>query len=441
MTNIQDIPGLALEARSLVDKIIEYSDLYTYTRRALEALNVKPRVLIAFGKASVPMARAAIDYLGDSLEGGVVVIPKWREAPSLPGLEIVRGSHPVPDKSSLQAGEAVVEWARAARDKELLVLVSGGGSAMVELPQEGVGLEDIAETNKLLLLSGASIYEINAVRKHLSLVKGGWLAKHAYPGRVYGLYASDVPGDRLDTIASGPTVPDPSTYEDALTVLRRYDLLDRVPANVKRVLEEGASGLRPETPKPGDPVFSKVFNSLVASNMHVLEKLGDYLRRLGYNTLILTSRIDGESREVGRALASISLEAMERGVPLKAPAALLVGGETTVSVRGKGGKGGRNQELALSWLLHVEKWMENPMAQMVLLAMDTDGIDGNSPAAGAVVWPGLARVAKDSGLDPWRYLEDHDSYSLLSRIGATIETGPIDSNLNSVIIILIKNKK
>ena len=437
MTNIQDIPELALEARSLVDKIIEYSDLYTYTRRALEALNVKPRVLIAFGKASVPMARAAIDYLGDRIEGGVVVIPKWRETPSLSGLEVVRGSHPVPDESSLKAGEVVVEWARSARNKELLVLVSGGGSAMVELPQEGVGLEDIAETNKLLLLSGASIYEINAVRKHLSLVKGGWLAKHAFPAIIHGLYASDVPGDRLDTIASGPTVPDPTTYKEALTVLKRYNLLDKVPVNVLRVLEEGAKGLRPETPKPGDPVFTGVTNLLVASNMHVLQRLDNYLKRKGYNTLILTSRIEGESREVGRVLSSITLEVIERGVPLDKPAALLLGGETTVTVTGEAGTGGRNQELALSWLLHTDKWLRGE-GKSALLAMDTDGIDGSSPAAGALVWTGLSRRARELGFDPWSYLERHDSYSLFSRIGATVETGPLDSNLNSIIIILVK---
>ncbi len=429
--------GLLQYLRGMVDHVIRASDLYQRTRSVLERDKPDIRIVIAFGKASVPMAKAAVEVLGDRVEGGVVVIPRWREPVKLGNLEVIQANHPVPDEGSLEAGEAVIEWSRAASGKGLLVLVSGGGSALVEKPQEGLTLEDLTRTTKLLLNSGANIHEINTVRKHLSMVKGGWLAKHAEPGPVYAYYASDVPGDRFESIASGPTAPDPTTYSDALLVLKRYELLGKVPMSVIKVLEEGASGRRPETPKPDDPVFRNVSNKLVAANIDVLIGLQNVLEKDGFNTLILTSRLDGDSREVGKALASITLEILERGVPIRPPAALLLGGETSVKVKNPEGRGGRNQELALSWLLYVDKWLSDD-GRVGLLAMDTDGIDGNSPAAGATVVSGMSKLARDKGFDPYLYLEENNSYELLRAIGSTIETGGLDSNLNSVVIILIK---
>ena len=429
--------GLLQYLRGMVDHVIRASDLYHRTRSVLERDKPDIRIVIAFGKASVPMAKAAVEVLGDRVEGGVVVIPRWREPVKLGNLEVIQANHPVPDEGSLEAGEAVIEWSRAASGKGLLVLVSGGGSALVEKPQEGLTLEDLTRTTKLLLNSGANIHEINTVRKHLSMVKGGWLAKHAKPGPVYAYYASDVPGDRFESIASGPTAPDPTTYSDALLVLKRYELLGKVPMSVIKVLEEGASGMRPETPKPDDPVFRNVSNKLVAANIDVLIGLQDVLEKDGFNTLILTSRLDGDSLEVGKALASITLEILERGVPISPPAALLLGGETSVKVNNPEGRGGRNQELALSWLLYVDKWLSDN-GHVGLLAMDTDGIDGNSPAAGAIVVSGMSKLARDKGFDPYLYLEENNSYELLRAIGSTIETGGLDSNLNSVVIILIK---
>lgn len=429
--------GLSEYIWGLVDKVVEASDLYSRTRRAVEERGVEASIVVAFGKASIPMARAAVEVLGDRVEGGVVVIPRWRRPEKIDGLEVVQASHPIPDEGSLKAGEAVVEWSREAAGKGLLVLVSGGGSSLVEKPQEGVSLEDLIEANRLLLSSGANIHEINTVRKHLSLVKGGWLAKHAEPGPVYGFYASDVPGDRFESIASGPTAPDPTTYRDALSVIERYGLLEEMPESVVRVLREGALGLRPETPKPGDPVFNNVANLLVASNIDVLRELEKKLSEDGYDTLILTSRLDGDSREVGKALASITLEAIDRGVPVRPPAAILLGGETSVRVRNPGGMGGRNQELALSWLLYIDRWLEGE-GSAGLLAMDTDGIDGSSPAAGAVAVSGMSRIAKERGLDPYKYLDENNSYRFFKDMGAAIETGPLDSNLNSIIVIIIE---
>jgi len=423
--------------KKLVDHVIDASNLYHRTLKALNRDKPEARVLVAFGKASVPMAKAAVDLLGDRLEGGVIVIPKWRDPVRIGNLEVIQANHPTPDEGSLKAGEAVIEWSKASAGRGLLVLVSGGGSALVEKPQEGLTLEDLIATTRLLLNSGANIHEINTVRKHLSLVKGGWLAKYAEPGPVYAYYASDVPGDRFESIASGPTAPDPSTYRDALLVLERYELLDKVPPSVVRVLNEGASGVRPETPKPEDPIFRSVSNKLVAANIDVLIEISKILESDGFNTLILTSRLDGDSREVGKALASITLDVIDRGVPVKPPAALLLGGETSVKVRNPAGRGGRNQELALSWLLYVDKWMDHSTSAG-LLAMDTDGIDGNSPAAGAIAVSGLSDYARDIGLDPYSYLEENNSYELFKMLGASIETGALDSNLNSIIIILIK---
>jgi len=422
-----------------VDKVVEYSRLDDITRASIKDAR-DPTIVIAFGKAAGPMARAAVERL-ERVEGGVVVVPEWMEPPRVESLEVLRASHPVPSQASLEAGEAVVEWARKPGDARVLVLVSGGGSALVEKLQDGVELEDLVEATRLLLGSGANIHEVNTVRKHLSLVKGGWLARHASPKRVEGLYASDVPGDRLDSIASGPTVPDPTTYREALEVIERYGLAEAMPPRILRVLEEGARGIRPETPKPGDPVFDNVDNKLIAANIMVLQQLAKWLNTRGYETLILTSRLDGESVETGKILASITLEAATRGLPVKPPAAILAGGETTVRLGGAAGRGGRNQELALAWGASVDKWSYQVEGRRLgILAMDTDGIDGSSPAAGAIVIQGDTLRLRERGIDAWRVLESHDSYTALREIGRIVETGPLPSNLNNVIIIIITVK-
>jgi len=418
--------------------IVEASKLYEPTRRAVEeGAPGGPAIVVAFGKGAPAMARAAVDALGDRVEGGVIVYPRWMN-PRLPeGLEAIPSSHPVPDEASVRAGEAVVEWAERARSggTSLIVLVSGGGSALVELPRGGLSIGEVAETTRLLLSSGASIHEVNTVRKHLSLVKGGWLARHAHPAPLLGVYASDVPGDRLDVIASGPTVPDPTTFQDALRVLDYWGLRGSVPKRVVDLLERGARGLEEETPKPGDPAFERARNMLAAYNLMVLRRLEAHLERLGYRVLVLTSRLEGESREVGRALASVALEAWERGVPGPAPLAVVAGGETTVSVRGRG-RGGRNQELVLAFAIAVDYWAPEG-APIGVLAMDTDGVDGASDAAGAYAVGGDTRRMREAGVDPREALAENDSYRALASIGRLVRTGPIESNLNSVVVVLV----
>ncbi|MCE4610856.1 MAG: glycerate kinase [Desulfurococcales archaeon] len=421
--------------RKLVKAVIEFSRLDEHVKGELELAGFcgSKAIVLGLGKGSIQMARGALSCVEPV--GGVVVTTRGSEA-RLPGVEVLGASHPVPDDSSVKAAEALLEWAGSAgKDDLVIALVSGGGSALAEKPIPPLTLDDVRETVKLLLASGASIHEMNTVRKHLSEVKGGRLAARAYPARLLGLYASDVPGDKLDVIASGPTVPDPTTYSDALTVLRRYGLYDRVPDRVVELLERGARGEVEETPKPGDPRLSRTSNRLVAANIDVLRALSRYIyESLEFNTIILTSRLEGESREVGKALASITLEALDRGVPVKPPAAILAGGETTVRVRGPG-VGGRNLELATSWALAVAYW--EPNAPAAMLAMDTDGIDGSSPAAGAIVTPSMVEEARSMGLSFHEALERNDTYTLLKKLGATVETGPTGTNLNSVSVILV----
>ncbi|MEB3766013.1 MAG: DUF4147 domain-containing protein, partial [Desulfurococcales archaeon] len=290
----------------------------------------------------------------------------------------------------------------------------------------------------ILLNSGMSILEINTVRKHLSRIKGGRLAETLYPARTYGLYASDVPGDRLDLIASGPTVPDPSTYHDAISIIKTYDVEDQLPRAVLRILEKGAKGELPETPKPGDKVFENVVNKLTATNIDVLQRLEESLRSKGYNTLVLTSRVSGESRDVAKVLASIALESYMRGVPIPSPAAIIIGGETSVTVRGSG-RGGRNMELALWFAREIDFWMGGELEDAVIgiVSMDTDGIDGVTDAAGAIAYNGLLRKARRLGIDYDGLLGSNDSYRLAGELGVLVKTGPTGSNLNSVSVVLV----
>ncbi|MCE4610265.1 MAG: glycerate kinase [Desulfurococcales archaeon] len=421
----------------LVDEIVRYSRLEDSTKRAVEALGVRNAHIIAFGKGAISMAQGALEALS-RVEGGLIIVPEYMEG-RVDGLELLKSTHPLPSEKSLEAGKAVLEYADSlGKDDTVLVLVSGGGSALVEYPLEGLSLEDLVETNRILLNSGMSILEINTVRKHLSRIKGGRLAEALYPARTYGLHASDVPGDRLDLIASGPTVPDPSTYHDAISIIKTYDVEDQLPRAVLGILEKGAQGELPETPKPGDKVFENVVNKLTAANIDVLQRLEESLRSKGYNTLVLTSRVSGESRDVAKVLASIALESYMRGVPIPSPAAIIIGGETSVTVRGSG-RGGRNMELALWFAREIDYWMGGELEDAVIgiVSMDTDGIDGVTDAAGAIAYNGLLRKARRLGIDYDRLLGSNDSYRLAGELEVLVKTGPTGSNLNSVTVVLI----
>ncbi len=426
--------------QNLLNMIIENSDLTTITEREIRKLELKNAHIIAIGKAAVSMAQGALNAL-KKVEGGIIVVPEYISG-KINGVEVIRSTHPLPSEKSLKAADAILEYARSLDEKEhVLVLVSGGGSALVEKPLPPMSIEDTIALNRLLLNSGMSILEINTIRKHVSQIKGGKLAQALRPAKTTGLYASDVPGDRLDLIASGPTVPDPTTYNNALRILENYHILGIIPENARIVLEKGARGEIPETPKPGDPIFRNVENKLIAYNLQVLEHLKKTLQTEGYNTIILTSRITGESREVAKALASIALEICQRGVPLEPPAAVIVGGETSVSVKGSG-KGGRNMELSLWFAKELDYWLGPNVKEGIIsiLSVDTDGIDGVTDAAGAYGYNGLYYHARRKGVDYDRYLENNDSYSLAEKLGVLVKTGPTGSNLNSISVILVEDK-
>jgi glycerate 2-kinase len=353
------------------------------------------------------MAEAVVEALGGLVEAGVAVAPRGMGGRVGP-VEVLEGDHPVPGEATLESSLRLLEFIGGLPgDAVLLVLVSGGGSALFEVPAEGLSLGDVAEATRLLMEAGADIYELNAVRKHLSAVKGGQLLRYTRARPVIGLYMSDVPGDRLDTIASGPTVPDPTTYRDAYEALRRRRVWDRVPAAVRERILRGLRGEAPETPKPGNPLFRGVANHVVARNRDALEAASRVLAGSGLRPLVLTDTLRGEAREAAKVIASLA-EAARRGVlgPGAGYTALLAGGETTVTVRGRG-RGGRSQELCLSLALEAGRLrlLEPPWAA---LCAGTDGVDGRSPVAGAVVDHEALAAAESLGLDPRRFLDDND---------------------------------
>jgi glycerate-2-kinase len=320
---------------------------------------------------------------------------------------------------------------RAERNDLIICLISGGGSSLMPLPRGSISLEDKREITQALLKSGATINEVNTVRKHISDFKGGWLAKKAYPAAILNLILSDVVGDPLDFIASGPTVPDSTTFNDALEVLKKYDLWAAAPKSIKKVLSEGEKGLIPETPKADDEAFKRVYNVVVGNNRSSSLAACERLRSAGLNTLLLTAALEGEARHVGVVLASIAREISVSGNPVEKPAGIVAGGEATVTVTGKG-LGGRNQELVLAAASKLKG-----SDCIVLASLSTDGIDGPTDAAGAVVDGKTAMRALEMGLAPEKFLAENNSYRFFSRLSDLILTGPTGTNVNDVSVIVV----
>ncbi len=390
--------------------------------------------LLAVGKAAVPMAQATWALLGERLVSGLVVT-KYEHARDHglpPAVEVIEAGHPVPDAAGRRGAERTVRLLEGmSQDDLILVLLSGGASALLPLPAGPLELEDLQQVTQSLLRSGSSVVEINAVRKHLSRLKGGQLARLAAPATVVSLILSDVVRDPLDVIASGPTVPDPTTFEDAWSILERYALLDEIPRPVQEHLEAGRAGRVPETPKADDPLFERVQNVLIGSNRRAAQAAVSRAEALGYRALLLTTFVEGEAREVAKVAAAFAWGVRAHGDPLAAPACLVWGGETTVTVRG-GGKGGRNQELALSAALALDG-----MSDVALMALATDGTDGPTDAAGAVVDGRTANRARERGIDLRAALRENDSYPALGALGALLRTGPTGTNVNDLLVLLV----
>ncbi|HDZ36001.1 MAG TPA: glycerate kinase [Thermococcus sp.] len=386
--------------------------------------------LLAFGKAACSMARAVVDTLGERLEEGVV-ITKYGYAGNCPGLKklkVIEAGHPVPDENSLLGGKLGLELVeKVENDDILLVLISGGGSALFLLPEDGITLEDKIRTNELLLKSGAKIYGINTVRKHISAVKGGKLAKRV-KGTVISLVLSDVVGDPLEAIASGPTVKDPTTFQDAHRVLKLYGVWEKLPESVRRHIELGLDGKAEETLKEDLP---NVHNFIVGSNTLACESALAKAEELGYNALLLTTTLEGEAREIALAMGSIVQEIARYGRPVPKPAVLIAGGEWTVTIEGEAGLGGPNQEFALSVARKIEG------LNAVILAVDTDGTDGPTDAAGGIVDGATIKRLRKAGIDVEEALRKHDAYNALEKAGALLKTGPTGTNVNSLVIAVV----
>ena len=384
-------------------------------------------VTIALGKAAPAMMRGAAEELGALFQGGVCVCKHLDDSIKREvGTEYIIGEHPVPGEGSLRAGRRVYEALEGLTGNDLvLLLVSGGGSSLVTLPMGEVTLADLQAVTTTLLRSGATISELNTVRKHLDALKGGRLAQRAYPARVAALVLSDVIGNNLEVIASGPAYPDPSTYADALAILRRVQTFGEVPTNVTRLLEDGASGLVPETMKAGDTAAERACNTIVASNQDACAAAAAKAASLGLHAEVVTSQLTGEARLAARQIIS----EVKMRKDLRKPFMLVWGGETTVTVTGSG-KGGRNQELALSAAIEMAG-----MRNISLLTFATDGEDGPTNAAGALVNGETCTRAHQLGLEPGAYLEKNDAHTFFKALGDLLITGPTGTNVNDLTFV------
>ena len=381
-------------------------------------------VVVGAGKASAAMARAVEDAWPGPLEG--LVVTRYGHAVPCERIEIVEAAHPVPDEAGRQAAERILSLARGLGPDDLVIaLISGGGSALLSLPAPGLTLEDKQAVNRALLRSGAHIGEMNCVRKHLSAIKGGRLAAAAYPAPVLALLISDVPGDDPATVASGPTVADPTTFAEARAILAKYGIAE--PRAVIDHLEHGAD----ETPKPGDPRLAHVRTVTVATPQMSLEAAAAVARNAGIAPLILGASIEGEAREVGRVMAGIARQAALHGQPAPAPCVLLSGGETTVTVRGNG-RGGRNVEFLLSLAVEL-----GGLPGVFALAADTDGIDGAEEVAGAIITPDTLARAETRGIRAKTSLADNDGHGFFTALGDQVVTGPTLTNVNDLRAIIV----
>ncbi len=406
------------------------------TLQAAEAVydlsSIRRLFLIGAGKASAAMAAEAEALLGDRIYDGLI-ITKYGHGTPLNHCRLMEAGHPVPDANGCRAADTLLELVgTAGPDDLILCLISGGGSALTPAPAAGISLADKQETTRLLLACGATIHEINTIRKHLSRIKGGRLSRAANGAAVVSLILSDVIGDDLDIIASGPTVPDTSTFQDCLAILSKHNLQQDIPAPVRRHLVEGAAGRREETPKPDDAGFSRVTNRIIGSISDALSAAEKKAAFLGYRPLILTSMLHGEARIIAGFLADIAREIRRSGRPISAPACLLSGGETTVTVTGNG-RGGRNCELALAAGIEL-----SGTADIVLLSAGTDGTDGPTDAAGAFAdGSTLARAGK-LGISAATHLADNDSYTFFEPLQDLLITGPTRTNVMDIQIVLIR---
>jgi len=385
--------------------------------------------VVGGGKACGPMAETLVKVLGSRIKEGAVNIPYSSPSYKTGKVKLQHASHPIPDESGVKGATRMLDIVDKAEKNDLVIcLISGGGSSLMPQPRNGISLEDKQKVTDALLKSGATINEFNTVRKHISGFKGGWLAKEAYPATIINLILSDVVGDPLDFIASGPTVPDTTTFKDAIEILKHQGLWNTIPDSVRKLLTDGEKGLIPETPKPGDKVFKKVHNIVIGNNFTASQAAYMAFRKARLNSLLLTSTLEGQARDVGTMLASMAKEVVASGNPVPKPAGIVAGGETTVTVVGKG-KGGRNQEIALAAALKIGN-----MDGVVIASVSTDGVDGPTDAAGAIADGKTLKRTHELELNPREFLANNDSYTFFSKLGDLVFTGPTGTNVCDVTV-------
>jgi len=399
---------------------------------AYDLRRFKRVVVVGGGKAGASMAAAIEEIVEDRITAGVVSVKYGYTAPTQI-IEVREAAHPVPDEAGVSNTRDMVKLLReATRDDLVICLISGGGSALMTLPVEGVSLDDVQILTQTLLKSGAPIEAINAVRKHLSQVQGGQMARLAYPATLITLVLSDVVGSPLDVIASGPTVPDPTTFAHAQAVLARYVESSVIPSSIRRYLLRGLSGGVQETPKADDEAFDRIQTVIIADNARAAQAAVEKAAEAGYHTLLLSTFVEGEAREVGRVLAALGKEIVTHNRPVPRPACLILGGETTVTVRGNG-RGGRNQELALAAALAIQGWDD-----VLIASLGTDGSDGPTDAAGGIVDGSTVSRGQALGLSAVAALDQNDAYTFLSQTDNLLVTGPTNTNVNDLMAVFVE---
>jgi glycerate 2-kinase len=408
-------------------------DGHAYTLRDFDHI-----YLVGAGKAAMPMAEAIGEVLREHLSDGRltsgVTITKYQhiDRPLPDQLRVYEAGHPVPDEQGVAATRDLAALLDQTTPRDLVFcVISGGGSALMTLPAEDITLADLQITTQLLLRAGATIHQINTIRKHLDNIKGGGLARLVHGAPIVTLILSDVIGNDLSIIASGPTVPDPSTFAEAWRVIEQFDLADQLPGSVRTRLERGVSGEIPDTPKPGDPLFDRVQTVIIGSNAQAAQAAEKAAQQLGFNTHLLSTQVQGEAREVAKVVAAIAKEIALYNRPVAKPACLILGGETTVTLKGNG-LGGRNQEMALACALAIDG-----LPNMLIAALGTDGTDGPTDAAGAIATGETVGRAKTIGRDAEAHLANNDSYHYFQALGDLIVTGPTGTNVNDLLFVLV----
>ena len=386
--------------------------------------------VVGAGKAGAPMAAAIESILSDRLEDGLVIVKEGYREPGCRKIQLLEAGHPLPDERGVLAARQLNQMLQDSQSDDLVIcLLSGGGSALLVSPATGVALGAVQELTGALLRSGANIQEINTLRKHLETLKGGNLARRTAPARLITLILSDVIGDPLDMIASGPTVPDPTSFQQAWEILERFDLIDQAPQAILTHLQKGLEGQIEETPKSDNLLFERTQILVIGSNRLAAQAALEQARLEGFNTLLLTTSMQGEARQVGRVLASIGREMAESGRPVPRPGCVIAGGETTVTVTGDG-LGGRNQELALGAVADLAG-----IQKVMLISLATDGGDGPTDAAGAVVTGATLERAQALGLNVAVYLKNNDAYHLFDPLDDLLKPGPTMTNVNDLTFI------